>query len=153
MTTQTETFEIITGGVILAAATAFVIYAAGIVGWPNSDETPLRLRASFLNAEGIRTGSDVRIAGLAVGQVEWLALNPVTFQAEAELDLSGDLKLPDDSQARVAREGLLGATYVEILPGQSSFALDAGDHIRTSQEGRGVMDLLLNGLDALEGRR
>ncbi|MGH1369442.1 MAG: MlaD family protein [Maritimibacter sp.] len=153
MRTQTEIFESVIGAAMVAAAFVFLVYGAKIVGWPGSLPETLPLRASFLNAEGIRTGSEVRIAGISVGQVEWLALNPVTFQAEAELGIKKALEVPNDSRARVSREGLLGATFVEILPGQSPVALDAGDNIRTSSEGRGVVDLLLDGLGALEGRR
>jgi len=49
------------------------------------------------------------------------------------------VKLPDDSQIKVASEGLLGGTYLSIEPGGSETYLKAGDEIEYTQ---GTVDLM-----------
>ena len=76
------------------------------------------LTASFRSAEGIAVGTDVRLAGIKVGSVSGLELDPASFEAKATFTVQGDLQLPDDSDVKIASESLLGGNFVEITPGR-----------------------------------
>jgi len=100
--------EVIVGALVLAVAGVFLWYftqATGTGGRPASYD----LAANFRSAEGVSVGTDIRLAGVSVGAVTALSLNPETYRAEAELSIDKGLEIPDDSSAVVASEGLLAA--------------------------------------------
>jgi phospholipid/cholesterol/gamma-HCH transport system substrate-binding protein len=137
-----ERAEILAGSAVLAAAMGFVLYAAqgsGLMAAPDSYD----LTASFRSVEGITLGTDVRLAGVKVGSVTGLALNPETFFADTKISLRKDVLLPMDSTILVSSEGLLGGTFVEILPGGALETLEPGAEIEDTQGAVSLINLLL----------
>ncbi|TCO70305.1 outer membrane lipid asymmetry maintenance protein MlaD [Rhodovulum euryhalinum] len=136
------TTEVITGGAVLALALGFFAYAtqtAGLGGTAGAYE----LTASFRSVEGVTVGTDVRLAGVKVGTVTALDLNPQTFRADARFTVDEGIELPDDSAVLVSSEGLLGGTFVEILPGGSPFNLSPGDEVLDTQGAVSLISLLM----------
>lgn len=134
--------EIAVGGVVLAAALGFAIYmgqATGFAARTNGYE----LTASFRSIEGVTVGTDVRLAGVKIGTVTGIDLNPETFRADARFSVQDNIALPDDTAVVVSSEGLLGGNFVEILPGGSPFNLEAGDEIEDTQGAVSLISLLL----------
>lgn len=120
--------EIIAGGATLAVAIGFLMYAAqgsSMAAAPGGYE----LSASFRSVEGISLGSDVRMAGVKVGTVTGLDLNPETYRADLTMSVQNNVELPEDSSVAISSEGLLGGNFVELVPGGSPFALAPGDEI------------------------
>jgi phospholipid/cholesterol/gamma-HCH transport system substrate-binding protein len=150
MISRSEIAETVTGGVVLAVALGFLLYAGGVIGWFGGGDATQNYRVSLVSARGVQVGSDVRVAGVKVGRVSWLALNPETFSAETELTVDPEYIFPEDSLALVASEGLLGGSFVEIIPGSSSFPLEAGGRFRTAAPETGLMDFII---EQLNGRR
>ena len=106
--------EIAVGGAVLAVAAGFLIYVAQATGMgpqPGSYE----LRASFPSVEGIRLGTDVRLAGVKVGSITALTLNPQTYLAEARFTVREGIDLPEDSAAVISSEGLLGGNFLSLI--------------------------------------
>jgi phospholipid/cholesterol/gamma-HCH transport system substrate-binding protein len=134
--------EAVIGAVVLATAAGFVVYAGQTRGMRLS-EGSFPLSASFRSAEGISVGTDVRIAGINVGSVSALDLDPASFEAKATFSVRDDLKLPDDSDVKIASESLLGGNYVEITPGGSETMLAAGDEIVNTQGSVSLLNLLM----------
>ena len=99
----------------------------------------IQVTAQFASASGISVGADVRVAGLKIGQVSSLHLDPKTYQAEATLALDPDVKLPSDSSAAITSEGFLGAYFISMIPGGASTPLKNGDTILDTQ---GTVDLM-----------
>ena len=137
-----NTTEVLVGGVVLAAAVAFVVYAGQTTGL-GSSSSGYALNASFRSLEGVQVGTDVRLAGVKVGSVTDVDLNPDTFRADTEITVLDGIQLPDDSAAVVASEGLLGGNFVEIIPGGSPFFYEAGDEIIDTQGAVSLIQLLL----------
>ncbi len=139
---QSHTTEVITGGVVLAAAAAFLIYAGQIVGLSGGGGLDV-YTASFRTADGISVGTDVRLAGVKVGQVTGITLNPDTFRADAAFSVQSDVALPEDTSVIISSEGLLGGSYVELLPGGSPFNLEPGSEIEDTQGSVSLVQLLM----------
>ncbi|MBU2962456.1 outer membrane lipid asymmetry maintenance protein MlaD [Citreicella sp. C3M06] len=138
----TSTTEVLVGGVVLAAAIAFGAYAITTTGFSmGGDGYPLT--ASFRSLEGVSVGSDVRLAGVKVGTVSEIALNPETYRADMSLTMERGVQVPDDSAILISSEGLLGGNFVEISPGGSMFYLEAGDEIVDTQGSVSLISLLL----------
>jgi phospholipid/cholesterol/gamma-HCH transport system substrate-binding protein len=134
--------ETVIGAVVLATAVGFVVYAGQTRGVQLAGAS-YPLNASFRSAEGVTVGTDVRLAGITVGSVTGLELDPVSYQAKATFSVQGDLAIPEDSDVKVASESLLGGSYVEITPGASEFMLAAGDEIVNTQGSVSLLDLLI----------
>lgn len=136
--------EALVGAVVLAAAVSFVVYAGQISGWQSgrSTGTEYDLTASFRSAEGVSLGTDVRLAGVKVGTVSGLSLNPDTYRAEVTFRMSGAIAIPEDSTAAVSSEGLLGGTFVEIVPGGSPFMLEEQGEFLDTQGAVSLVGLL-----------
>jgi len=96
------------------------------------------LTAKFDKVDGVKTGSDVMLAGIKVGTVTHQSLDSDEFLAVLKLSLASDVKLPDDSVIKILSDGLLGGKYLSIDPGGSEDYLEADDEIRFTQ---GTVDL------------
>lgn len=134
--------EVVVGGVVLAAALGFLAFAGQLAGFGGARGS-YELVASFRSAEGLSVGTDVRLAGVKVGTVTALALDPATFRAEARFSVREGILLPEDTTAAVASEGLLGGAFLELLPGGSPVTLAPGEEILDTQSAVSLLTLLL----------
>lgn len=137
-----HTTEVIVGAGVLAAALGFVIYAGQISGYSAGGQT-YPLEASFRSLEGVSVGTDVRLAGVKIGTVTDVELNPETFRADTTVALNSGVDIPDDSAVIISSEGLLGGNFVEIVPGGSPFYYEPGDSIEDTQGAVSLVSLLL----------
>lgn len=137
-----NTTEVIVGTAVLAAAVGFLVFAGQATGY-STERGEYELTASFRSAEGVAVGTDVRLAGVKVGTVRALDLNPETFRADTTLAIIDSIQLPDDTSIAIASEGLLGGNFVELAPGGSPFNLEPGDEIIDTQSSVSLVSLLL----------
>lgn len=137
-----HTTEVVTGAAVLAVAVGFFLYAGQITGF-SSRETASSYWASFRAAEGVTVGTDVRLAGVKVGSVTQLGLDPQTFRARADFSVTSGIALPEDTAVVISSEGLLGGTFVELLPGGSPFNLEPGAEIEDTQGSVSIINLLM----------
>lgn len=138
-----RTWEIILGAVVMLAAVVFVVFALRTTGTALSSAERYELHATFRSAEGVRPGTDVRLAGVTIGNVRALSLDPQSFRANLTVGINQGLELPADSTIQVASEGLLGGTFVEILPGGDIDNLQPGDTFEDTQSAVSLITLLL----------
>ncbi len=134
--------EIFAGAVVVAAAIAFVAYAGKGTGVGSGGDT-YPLRASFRSIEGVSLGSDVKLAGVRVGSITGLTLNPKTYMADAVVSLDKHIQLPSDSAILISSEGLLGGNYIELQPGGNPDNLAPGDEIEDTQGAVSLVSLLM----------
>jgi len=125
------------GAVVLVAAGAFFVYAlsAGARGFGSSGYL---VSARFGQAGSLAPGADVTVAGVKVGTVTSLKLDPKTFLADAQLNLDSSVKLPSDSTAKITSDSLLGGQHVAIEPGGAADDLKPGGEIQNTQ---GAVDI------------
>jgi phospholipid/cholesterol/gamma-HCH transport system substrate-binding protein len=135
--------EIVTGGVVLAAALGFLVYAGQVAGLAGGSAPAYEMTASFRSADGITVGTDVRLAGVKVGTVTAISLNPGTFRADTRFTVADGIALPEDTAALISSEGLLGGNFLELRPGGSPFNLEPGAEIVDTQGSVSLVTLLL----------
>jgi phospholipid/cholesterol/gamma-HCH transport system substrate-binding protein len=138
-----HTTEVLVGGAVLAVAIGFFVYAGQITDASGSVAGAERYSASFRSVEGVSVGTDVRLGGVKVGTVTDLKLNPTTFRADTGFTVDSAIRLPDDTSVVIASEGLLGGTFVELVPGGSPFDLEPGSEIEDTQSAVSLVTLLL----------
>jgi len=130
--------EAIVGLLVVILAIWFVLFAWQRTGGGEKAGS-IRISAIFPNASGVTAGTDVRVAGLKVGSVTGLSLDPQSYQVKVDIALDPTAKLPSDTSAAITSEGLLGSTFVAMNPGGSPTPLKTGDTITDTQ---GSMDLM-----------
>jgi phospholipid/cholesterol/gamma-HCH transport system substrate-binding protein len=134
--------ETVIGALVLGIAGGFLVYAGQSAGFDGDSDT-YTLKASFRSAEGIAVGTDVRLAGIKIGAVTGLELDYGSYEAIATLAVDRGLELPEDSDVKIASEGLLGGSFVEVTPGASEFALADGDEFLNTQGSVSLLNLLM----------
>ena len=134
--------EAFIGGVVVLVAAAFFVFMGQNSGL-SGNSSQYELTAKFRSAEGVVVGSDVRMAGVKIGSVTGIELDPETYLAATKFTVAQDVKIPDDSEAGIASEGLLGGAFVELSPGGSEFMLVSGDEVINTQSAVSLLQLLM----------
>ncbi|MEE8109086.1 MAG: outer membrane lipid asymmetry maintenance protein MlaD [Gammaproteobacteria bacterium] len=104
----------------------------GLTGFVSSNTYSLQARFDHIGDLKIR--APVAMAGVTIGRVSRITVDPHDFRAVVELQIS--LKydyLPIDSDASIASSGLLGGKYVELQPGGDLEVLKDQDEIEFTQ--------------------
>jgi phospholipid/cholesterol/gamma-HCH transport system substrate-binding protein len=83
--------------------------------------------AYFSDAAGLKSGDDVKVAGLDAGKVG--AVEIEDGKVAVQLKVNSDVEMPADSTAEIAIETLLGKKNVTLFSGSSSSLLADGDEI------------------------
>jgi phospholipid/cholesterol/gamma-HCH transport system substrate-binding protein len=130
--------EALIGLLVVLLAAWFVAFAWQRTGGGNARDA-IHVIAQFQNVSGVNVGTDVRVAGIKVGQVSAVRLDPKSYQADVTLALDPAVKVPNDSSAAITSEGILGGTYMSLMPGGSTTPLKSGDTILDTQ---GSVDLM-----------
>ena len=89
--------------------------------------------ARFDNIGGLKPRAPVRSAGVTVGRVKRITLDPKTYQGVVTMEIDEDVRFPKDSSAKIQTSGLLGDQYIGLEPGADEKELAAGDVIRQTQ--------------------
>src|SRR5882757_4182911 len=128
--------ETVVGAVVIAAAATFLTYSLTVGG--KGGGRGYAVQAKFGQVGALAPGAVVSVAGVKVGTVSSITLDPKTFLAVVKLDLDSKTPLPADSVAKITSDGLLGGQHVAIEPGGSTDNLKAGGEIENTQ---GSVDL------------
>ena len=123
--------ETLVGAAVIVVAVAFVVFVYDRVDF--SDRTGTVFHAEFENVGSLQAGDDVRIAGIRVGQVTGLDLDPEWYLARVAMTIDPGVSLPRDTFVAVASAGLLGGHYVSLHPGTGEAAGDG--HLFTDTQG------------------
>ncbi|WP_050603257.1 outer membrane lipid asymmetry maintenance protein MlaD [Ruegeria sp. 6PALISEP08] len=134
--------EVVVGGVVLAGALAFGVYASQSTGL-SQGAAGYELGASFRSLEGVGVGTDVRLAGVKIGTVTGVTLNLDTYRADTTFTIADGILVPDDSAIVISSEGLLGGNFVEVMPGGSPFFFEPGGEIEDTQGAVSLISLLV----------
>lgn len=134
--------EVLTGGAVLAVAAGFALYVAQGTGLRLGGDS-YQLHASFRSIQGISAGADVRLAGVKVGTITDMRLNPTTYFADTTIAMNRGVLVPEDSAIVISQDGLLGGAYVEILPGGAPDDIAPGGEIEDTQGAVSLLSLLL----------
>ena len=131
------------GFVVVLIAGSFLLYVYVTVDSKLFKSDGFRLHARFENIDGIVTGSKVKLAGVNIGTVQSISLEPDNFYALITMDFDKEFSFPDDTEASVQLEGLLGGSYISILPGGSDVFLLNNQEILYTQGSTSLLNLML----------
>ncbi|CAK8721011.1 MAG: phospholipid/cholesterol/gamma-HCH transport system substrate-binding protein [Candidatus Electronema aureum] len=112
----------------------------GEVSWLTGGST-YTLYAEFENISGIKTGSEVQIAGVSVGSVAELHLNE-DGKAIATFKLNKGIQIPKDSIASVKSQGIIGDKFIRIMPGGDETNYQSGEIIADTESSLDIESLI-----------
>lgn len=93
------------------------------------------IKARFLNIGGLKVRSPVKMAGVAIGRVTDIYIDPETYDAVAELSIDTDYKnIPADTSANIYTAGLLGEQYISLTPGGEETFLKEDEEIKITSD-------------------
>ncbi len=129
-----KSIEILVGVFVLLGMLGLVflaLKAANLGGVGGSDTYSVTAR--FDNIGGLKVRAPVRSAGVTVGRVTAISLDPKTYQGVVTMDIERAYQFPKDSAAKILTSGLLGDQYVGMEPGGDDKLLAAGETVAQTQ--------------------
>lgn len=136
--------EISVGLFLLAGCLALALLAFRVSGLSLEDSGDrYTLYASFENASGLNVRSRVTLAGVLVGRVTAIEIDPVDLRARATLEIDSRVDyLSLDTIAAIKTAGVLGEKYVSLSVGGDPEMLADGDVIEDTQSALVLEDLI-----------
>ena len=136
-------FDAFLGLLVLVVSGLFLFYIYVTIDTKLFKNDKFELHARFDNIDGIVTGSKVKLSGVNIGSVKSISLEPENFYAFITMDFDKEYNFPDDTEASVQLEGLLGGSYISILPGGSDVILLKNQEILYTQGSTSLLNLML----------
>ena len=101
------------------------------------------LKARFQNIGQLKARAPVKIAGVRIGDVQSITLEPQRMDALVVMSIDKHYSdIPEDSAAAIFTSGLLGDQYVGIQPGGSPEFLKDGDEMVLTQSAMSIENLI-----------
>lgn len=140
---ERTTLDFWVGIFVVAGIAAMVMLAmkVGNLGTYNVSET-YQLNAYFSNIGGLKSKASVRSAGVLVGRVTGITLDPERYEARVTVSMDKRYEFPKDTFANILTSGLLGEQYIGLMPGGDSEMLKNGDTIKKTQSAVVLEDLI-----------
>jgi phospholipid/cholesterol/gamma-HCH transport system substrate-binding protein len=113
-------------------ALLFLALRVGNVSSANFSET-YQLTAKFDNIGGLKVRGPVKSAGVVVGRVSSIRLDPAAYEAIVTMTIDARYQFPKDTFASILTAGLLGEQYVGLDAGGDEKMLKDGDKFAKTQ--------------------
>jgi len=155
--------ELRVGLLVFIALAVLVVLIMNASGELNPFKTHLHLRARFTDANGLRDGSEVRLAGVRIGKVERIRLlspsevgtGPSPQKIEASMTIDSKIdgvpatdRIRTDSTAQQAAPSILGSEMIiNITPGTPLGQPVTENFLLPSTAGSTMSDLATNGTE------
>lgn len=153
---KTRTIEISVGAFIFAGILAFLFLAIQVSGINISESKTdtYKLYAHFSNASGLAVRAKITVAGVVIGRVNSIVLDPIDNRAKVEMVIQKDINfLTKDSIASIQTAGILGEKYIAISVGGDATILQEGNEITDTQSALVLEDLISKVLTGLASKK
>ncbi len=125
---QRNLIETVLAAVVLLVAASFVVFVINLTS--RNSGASYDIKANFIQTPGLLEGAQVQIAGVQVGYVSRIAVDPVTFDVEVRMEIDEAVTLPADSSASLTSEGTLGQTLVQLHRGSTAQRIEKGGFVK-----------------------
>ncbi|HEY0502929.1 MAG TPA: outer membrane lipid asymmetry maintenance protein MlaD [Lysobacter sp.] len=127
--------EFAVGAFLLLALASLLVLALASTNrqWGFGNDS-YELKARFTSIGALRPNAPIKIAGVAVGKVADIQVDPVKYDSVVILAIDNKFKdLPADTSAGILTNGLLGESYISLSPGGDPETLKPGDEVTFTQ--------------------
>jgi phospholipid/cholesterol/gamma-HCH transport system substrate-binding protein len=113
---------------------AVVLLALRVGNLTAFNTTPsYRIEARFDNIGGLKLRAPVKAAGVVVGRVERIRLDPKTYEAVVSLSIEEGYQFTRDTIASINTSGLLGEVYIGLDVGGDPQMMAGGGRLAKTQ--------------------
>lgn len=110
------------------AAIAFLSFNIANLSSQSSSKS-YTLYAEFGDIGGLKIKAPIKSAGVLIGRVTNIELDPKKFVAKATLQVDDHYHFSQDTSAEILTSGLLGEQYIGLIQGGDEAVLKNGDQI------------------------
>ena len=129
-----STIDLWVGIFVTIGLGAIVFLALKVGNLTTLDSKPAyRLEAHFDNIGGLKLRAPVKAAGVIVGRVESVKLDPKTYEAVVMLKIDNGYQFSKDTIGAILTSGLLGEVYIGLEAGGDPQMLADGAKIGKTQ--------------------
>ena len=142
---QSRALEILVGFFVVLGVAAVMIMTLKVASLQDvgGNQGSYSIRMHFENVGKLSVGSAARIAGVKVGRVSSIKVDPENFEALVTLEISKEFSnIPKDTGASILTAGLLGEQYIGLEPGGDDKVLKNGDSITLTQSALVIENLI-----------
>ena len=132
--------EILTGAIVIIIAIIFL--SLGMQSINSKQKGGYNISLIFGSSAGLKNGDNVKISGINVGKIINLDLNLDDYNAKVAIKLNQNIKIPDDSSARITSTSLLGGNFIDIIPGVSDTYMKPNEIIYNTSDPVSFTDML-----------
>ena len=109
-------FEFIIGLIILIITLLSFFYFSFKIDYFNNSKK-INLNSNFFDIGDLTVGADVKTKGVKIGEVTEISLDRNSYMAIVISSINYDLKIPLDSEFKIANNGFIGSPYIEVTMG------------------------------------
>jgi phospholipid/cholesterol/gamma-HCH transport system substrate-binding protein len=142
---QSRALEVLVGFFVCLGISAIFLltFRVASLNSISGAQSTYAITANFDNIGSLKVGAPVKIAGVVIGRVHGISIDPKSFEAVANLDIGSQYNdIPRDSVAKILTAGLLGEQYIGIEPGGDDQALKSGDRLKLTQSAMVLENLI-----------
>jgi phospholipid/cholesterol/gamma-HCH transport system substrate-binding protein len=141
---QRKSYAVGTGMFIVLGFAALVYLATQTSSIANSHQgASYTIDAQFANIGALKERAPVKVAGVRIGQVQTISLEPGKDVADVSLSIDKKYaQIPTDSVATIYTSGLLGDQYVGVQFGNAKNYLADGGHIGLTKSTQPLEEML-----------
>ncbi|PLX43092.1 MAG: outer membrane lipid asymmetry maintenance protein MlaD [Deltaproteobacteria bacterium] len=122
------------------ACFAFIAIKLGDVSFFEKNEYTLSAR--FTSASGLKVGAPVELAGVRVGLVKGILVDPKEYEAVVTFTVKEGVELPSDSIASIRTAGIIGDKYIKLTPGGMFDTLADGGEVFETESAISIEELV-----------
>ncbi len=134
--------EYLVGAFVLLGIAAIVYLSVKLGSGSFVSGDTYTLEARFSSTSGLNVGGSVHVAGVPVGRVEGIRVDPADFSAIVTLRVLSGLKLPTDTMASIKTTGLIGDKFILLSPGADETYLEPGALITMTESSVDIESLI-----------
>ena len=122
-------------GIFVTIGIAAILFLSLRVGnlLTSTNAPGYRIEAAFENIGGLKVRAPVKAAGVVVGRVERIRLDPQTYQAVVTMKIDQGYQFSRDTIASILTSGLLGEVYIGLDSGGDPQMLADGAKVAKTQ--------------------
>ena len=143
-------FETLVGLAVIVVAGFFLVFSLSQQSGASTGDN-YTLLAKFGRADGVGPGTDVRIAGVKVGSVTSVDIDPKSMKALVKLNVRKDITLPVDSTAQIQSDSLLGGSYIHVQISGMPDNMQPGSKFEYTRGSMDILGILLEAVGGLGG--
>jgi len=123
-------------GILVIAAITIFIWGINFLKGNSIFSTDQLFYAKYQRVDGLKKSSPVTLKGFKVGQIQSIKFSESNIDdLIVSFSVADGFKLPNNTTARIVSSDIMGTKEIQIQPGNSKKALQAGDTIKGSIEG------------------